>query len=383
MKWNFVKLGELCEFYNGKAHEKDISEDGEFIVVNSKFISSDGNTTKFTNKQMFPLHAGDIVMVMSDVPNGKALAKTMQITENRKYSLNQRICCIRSSHFHPKFLKLFLNRHPHFLKFNNGENQTNLRKNDILECPIPKLRLTEQQRILAKLEKAFAEIDKGITIANKKIRHAQTIFENSVRKYFQVDKNDSKFIKLSEVAEYFNGLTYSPKDVVEDGIIVLRSSNIQNGQMDFTDIVRVKKNIKEKLFVKPNDILICSRNGSKRLIGKCSLIGEQVESMTFGTFMMIVRSDLSFYLIWFFKSHFFKEQITFGENTMINQITRYMLDEERLPIVSQENQIIISKKLSAIDEFVRLINELENKKIQNFITLKKSILMKEFKHKAA
>ena len=153
--------------------------------------------------------------------------------------------------------------------------------------------------------------------------------------------------------------------------------------MDFNDTIRVKKNINEKLFVKPNDILICSRNGSKRLIGKCSLIGEQLEPMTFGTFMMIVRSDLNYYLKWFFKSQFFKKQIAIGGNTMINQITRYMLDEVRLPLVSREKQIIISKKLSEIDEFVKLINELENKKISNFITLKKTILRKEIQHKAA
>ena len=113
------------------------------------------------------------------------------------------------------------------------------------------------------------------------------------------------------------------------------------------------------------------------------MIGEQLEPMTFGTFMMIVRSDLNFYLKWFFKSQFFKEQIAIGENTMINQITRYMLDEVRLPIVSYENQIIISKKLSKIVEFVNLINEIENKKIKNYITLKKSVLTKEIKHKAA
>ena len=74
-------LGESCEFFNGKAHEKDIAENGKYIVVNSKFISSDGTKFKRTNEQMFPLYKGDIVMVMSDVPNGKALAKCLSLTE--------------------------------------------------------------------------------------------------------------------------------------------------------------------------------------------------------------------------------------------------------------------------------------------------------------
>ena len=108
---------------------------------------------------MFPLITGDIVMVMSDVPNGRALAKAMQINESGKYSLNQRICCIRSNHYHPQFLQTVLNRHQHFLKFNNGENQTNLRKNDILECPLPVIPLSEQiilfQSIQLFTEKAY------------------------------------------------------------------------------------------------------------------------------------------------------------------------------------------------------------------------------------
>jgi type I restriction enzyme S subunit len=130
-------LGESCEFFNGKAHEKDIDDQGKYVVVNSKFISSDGTVKKYTNEQMFPLSQGDIVMVMSDVPKGKALAKTYLIEEGDKYSLNQRICCIRSTNYDAKYLKTIIDRNPHFLKRDNGENQTNLRKADILSCPLP------------------------------------------------------------------------------------------------------------------------------------------------------------------------------------------------------------------------------------------------------
>ena len=78
--------------------------------------------------------------------------------------------------------------------------------------------------------------------------------------------------KLKEIADYFIGLTYSPKDVSDKGTIVLRSSNIQNDRLDLSDIVRVSKPIKENLKVKDGDILMCSRNGSKRLVGKTATI---------------------------------------------------------------------------------------------------------------
>ncbi|OFX18268.1 MAG: hypothetical protein A2033_17595 [Bacteroidetes bacterium GWA2_31_9] len=138
--------------------------------------------------------------------------------------------------------------------------------------------------------------------------------------------------KLHEVAEYFNGLTYSPKDVSDKGTIVLRSSNIQNDKLDFSDIVRVSVSVKEKLFVRDSDILMCSRNGSQRLVGKTAPILNLKEPMTFGTFMMIIRSEFSSYLLWYFKTDEFKKQISGGENTMINQVTRYMLDEIEIPL---------------------------------------------------
>lgn len=137
--------------------------------------------------------------------------------------------------------------------------------------------------------------------------------------------------KLNEISDYFIGLTYSPKDVSDIGTIVLRSSNIQNGKLDFSDIVRVNKSIKDNLIVKNDDILMCSRNGSKRLVGKTATIKEFEQPMTFGTFMMIIRSPYNSYLSWFFISDTFRKQIDGGENPMINQITKYMLDDVLVP----------------------------------------------------
>jgi type I restriction enzyme S subunit len=160
--------------------------------------------------------------------------------------------------------------------------------------------------------------------------------------------------KLGEVADYFIGLTYSPKDVSDQGTIVLRSSNIQNGKLDFSDIVRVKRPIKESLKVKNGDILMCSRNGSKRLVGKTATIQDLKEEMTFGTFMTVIRSQCNSYLSWFFISDEFREQIGGGDNPMINQITKYMLDDVKVPLppLSEQKRIveILDETFAAIDK---------------------------------
>ena len=176
--WKVTNLGKFCEFYNGKAHEKCIDENGEFIVVNSKFISSDGKIIKRTKENIFPLYKNDIVMVMSDVPKGKALAKCYIIEDHNKYSLNQRICAIRSDKFDIEFLYYHLNRHPYLLSFDNRENQTNLRKDDILNCPLFFPSLDEQKRIVSILDEAFEGIDQAVSNTEKNLANARELFES-------------------------------------------------------------------------------------------------------------------------------------------------------------------------------------------------------------
>jgi type I restriction enzyme, S subunit len=373
-------LGKSCEFFNGKAHEKSIDENGKYIVVNSKFISQEGRVVKRTKEQMFPLYKGDIVMVMSDVPNGKALAKCFIIDQDDTYSLNQRICCIRSKEFNTKYLYYQLNRHEHFLAFNNGENQTNLRKDDILACPLIKPSMAEQIRMVTELDNAYSKIEASIFNVETNLINAKSLFDNYLSSLFANSEYHWEHKKLKDVAEYFNGLTYSPKDVSQDGTIVLRSSNIQNDKLDFNDIVRVNTKIKEKIFVQEGDILMCSRNGSKHLVGKTAPIRNLHEKMTFGTFMMIVRSEYNPFLLWFFKTDEFKKQISQGEYNMINQITRYMLDDVivLLPEIEKQNEIVYN--LNALNEQVLKLTSLYNNKIQLLSELKSGILKRAFEN---
>ena len=135
-KWQCKKINDVSIFINGLAHEKDIDPDGDYILVNSKFISSNGSIYKKSKIQRMPLYENDIAMVMSDLPNGKALAKCMIIKANGLYTLNQRICVFRDYSLIPLFLLYTLNRNKYYLRFDDGNGQTNLRKNDVINCPV-------------------------------------------------------------------------------------------------------------------------------------------------------------------------------------------------------------------------------------------------------
>ena len=137
---------------------------------------------------------------------------------------------------------------------------------------------------------------------------------------------------LSDVANYFIGLTYKPADVAESGIMVLRSGNIQNGQLDFNDNIRVNIDVREQMIVHENDILMCSRNGSAALVGKVALIPALPEKVSFGAFMTVIRSQYYYYLLTYFRLDAFRKQIATSKTATINQITKAMLDKVIVPI---------------------------------------------------
>jgi type I restriction enzyme, S subunit len=158
--WQVVRLGDVCEFINGKAHENNISEDGRYCVVNSKFISSEGVVRKNSNEGFCIAKASDILMVMSDVPNGKAIGKCFYVEDSNVYTVNQRICILRSQKNNSNFLFFLVNRNKYFLSFDDGVKQTNLRKEEVLALPIPLPPLEEQKKIAEILSTQDKEIDK-------------------------------------------------------------------------------------------------------------------------------------------------------------------------------------------------------------------------------
>ena len=181
---------------------------------------------------------------------------------------------------------------------------------------------------------------------------------------------------LGEIGETIIGLTYKPSDVVDNnGIIVFRSSNIKNGMIDYSDLVRVNKHIKDKIITKENDILVCARNGSQRLIGKNAIIKQEDANNTFGAFMMVYRANDNPFILPLLSTKKYFSQV--GENlgARINQITTS--DFNGFEFYFPENHAERTK----IAELFRLLDEriaTQNKIIEDLKKLKSAIIEKVF-----
>ncbi|HGA5794710.1 TPA: restriction endonuclease subunit S, partial [Salmonella enterica subsp. enterica serovar Virchow] len=166
-----------------------------------------------------------------------------------------------------------------------------------------------------------------------------------------------EWVRLGDIGETNIGLTYSPNNIKETGTPVLRSSNIQNGILDFTDLVRVSgMEIKNSSYVEDGDLLICARNGSKTLVGKNALINSLSEPMAFGAFMAIFRCSYNNYVKIFLDSPSFRRNLDGVDTTTINQITQSNLKHTLIPFPPEIEQ---EKIKNTVFELISLCDQLE------------------------
>lgn len=169
--WEVRLLPSVMHFRSGKAHEKHISDNGEFICVNSKFISTSGRVRKYSSANFTPAKRNDVLMVMSDIPNGRALAKAYLAEKDDIYAVNQRICALTAYRDNPKYLFYILDRNPYFLSFNDGVNQTNLLNRVFQNCPIPLPKNTNEQNAIAE---AISDVDSLLDGLDRLIKKSAT-----------------------------------------------------------------------------------------------------------------------------------------------------------------------------------------------------------------
>jgi type I restriction enzyme S subunit len=178
--------------------------------------------------------------------------------------------------------------------------------------------------------------------------------------------------ELGEIGKVINGITYNPSQIDNNGVLVLRSSNIQDGRLTFDDNVFVK--VDNYNPVKLYDILICVRNGSQRLIGKNAIIGENLQNTGFGAFMTIYRSQFNQFLFHWFNTSTYYKNVHRNLGATINSINGSDLKKFKVPFPSLREQKKISEFLTSVDRRI----ELMKKKKSLLETYKKGVMKRIF-----
>ena len=151
---------------------------------------------------------------------------------------------------------------------------------------------------------------------------------------------------LDELGETNIGLTYKPADIKAKGVNVLRANNIQDGKICYEGLIRVNCEVPQRALIHKGDLLICARNGSKKLVGKTALIERDGDA--FGAFMAKFSSPINDYLYYFLNSQFFREQLDEANTTTIYQVTQSMLRNTICPLPPLAEQRRICQRLEIL-----------------------------------
>ena len=390
--WVWTTLEEILELVSGQdfpPEKYNVSISGIPYIIGASNIENEqlaiNRWTKFPSVYSY---LNDLLVVCKGAGVGK-----MAINNIGTVHISRQIQAVRA------YAKCINIRYIKAVIKNNIENIISkanglipgLKRELLLSLQIPLPPFAEQQRIVIEIEKLFALIDQ---IEQSKA-DLQTIIKQTKSKILdlaihgklvQQDPNDEPAIellkrinpdftpcdnghytfkipnswtwcKLGDIAQSNIGLTYKPTDITDNGIPVYRSNNIRDRKIDKSDLVRVNAPILEKQFLNIGDLLICARNGSRRLVGKCAIIEELDEVTSFGAFMAVCRSEYNQWIFNLLNTTYFDRYLDDSNSTAINQVTQRMLLALHIPLPPlSEQQRIVQK----IEELFSVLDNIQN-----------------------
>lgn len=253
-----------------------------------------------------------------------------------------------------------------------------------------------QRRIVDYLDEKTAAIDARVAVLEKKLaaykRLKASVINRAVTRGLdpKAKLKDSgvdwigkvpvgwEVRRVKDVGSAWNGLTYSPEEVCEEGegLLVLRSANIQDGRLDYADSVFVDCDVAKSACVKRGDVLICSRNGSAALVGKNVLIESDVVA-AFGAFMLVFRGNREIetrYAHYAFNAQMFESYMGGFATSTIHQLLRSDFLNMEMPYPPFAEQRAIADYLDAECAKIDKMAELVTREIELYKKLKRSLI---------
>lgn len=386
--WEQRELIKVANYRNGKAHEQDISDDGPYVVVNSKFISTDGTVRKFASKQSEPLSKDEIAFVLSDVPNGRAIARTYLVPESGKYTLNQRIAGITpNSETFAYFLYILMNRNKYFLAFDTGVGQTNLSRTQVeqFEGFYPSF---EEQ---VKIGDFFYKLDQTIAFQQRKLEKMKAMKsaylsemfpaegERKPKRRFPGFTDDWEQCELGEVGNTFTGLSGKTKEDFGHGegkfITYMNVFSNPVADLDGTESVEIDN---KQFQVKSGDVLFTTSSETPEEVGMSSVWLGNADNIYLNSFCFGYRPTIEFdkyYLAFMLRSTPIRKKF----QLLAQGISRYNISKNKVmemsaPVPSIREQKALGAFFKNLDQTIAF----QQQKLEKLQNIKKAYLNEMF-----
>ena len=223
-----------------------------------------------------------------------------------------------------------------------------------------------------KISNFLSLLDKKIELQTKKIEDLKLFKLCNINRFIN-DGNEIK-VKLLDIGKFYRGLSYNANNVTKSGLLVLRSNNIDNNEINYCDLQFVNKKCSNDIILKNGDIVICMANGSRKLVGKAGTYtkNKNYNDITVGAFCSIYRSDRKYAKYFFQSKSYIKQLDKMFEGTNINNLKNSNLENLTFGI---NNDI---EKYTSFLEKLDLKLHFENKKLNELLKLKKGLMQNMF-----
>ena len=347
--WEISLLGEACAFLDGQRRPVKSSDRAKMQGAYPYYGAS--GVVDFVDNYLFD---GEFILLGEDGENILSRNLPLAFQVSGKIWVNNHAHILEpKADFEIGYLTNFLESLDYRL-LNSGTAQPKLNKKTCEKIRVAKPKLVEQKAIaeaLSDVDGLIASLEALIEkkLALKTAAMQQLLTGKTRLGGFGAGKGmkqtelgeipeDWDVVPLGEIGKPVIGLTYKPSDVSDEGTLVLRSSNIQDGALAYENNVFVKHDVPQRVITCEEDLLICVRNGSRSLIGKCALIDLKAAGSAFGAFMSLFKSDESKFVYFQFQSRVIKKQIEDTMGATINQITNKDLNRFCIPFPKNEQE---------------------------------------------
>ncbi len=394
--WQVKKLGEVCQIKPSKEELRNKLSDQDlvsFIPMSELGIKT--KKIELTENKLFRDVAGSYtyfadndVLLAKITPcfeNGK-LGIARNLTNGVGFGSSEYIVFRSKGSIDPEYLFYFLSQDSFI---NSGARvmtgavgHRRVPKEFIENYLIPIPPLPEQKRIIAILDEAFEGIDRAISNTEKNLSNARELFDSYLNSIFSQKGEGWEEKKLEDVCEKVE-YGSSAKSLAEGEIPVLRMGNIQNGAIDWSNLVYTNDQEEiNKYLLKYNDVLF-NRTNSDEHVGKTAIYKGEMPAIFAGYLIRIHRKEelidadfLNFYL----NSPTARE---YGKSIMSRSVNQANINGTKLkgypisiPSLSIQKQIV--KNLSFLRTETQRLENIYRQKIAALKELKQSILQKAF-----
>jgi len=395
--WKAKTLGEICLFENGDRGEnypsKSVQTTSGVPFINAGHLSESGidfSEMNYIPRERFKLlgngkiQKDDILFCLRG-----SLGKFASVGSLTEGAIASSLVIIRpGGAILNKFVLAYLQSDlcaEMIGKFRNGAAQPNLAAASLKKFSIPVPPLPDQRRIVGILDEAFSSIATAKANTEKNLQNARAIFESHLQSVFSQRGSGWVAKPLGDIAEFKNGLNYS-KNSSGQTLPMVGVSDFQDNYfvpLSKLESATIDGKLAKGYALKQNDILTVRSNGSKHLVGRCMLVGDVDEVVSYSGFIIRIRFDTSKvfpkFVLHFMKCQATRDTLTRGGGgTNITNINQEKLSSLLVPLPAYETQTEVAAALDALHEECQRLISLHRRKLGELDALKKSLLHDAF-----